>query len=125
MTQEEIKAIFDKVFYGLKNPIFTCVQDYFEKDNFLFEVATPRHYIDSKLAKTSYRYFDPIMLFDILFTDACIKGYWVTVLERIGDKYVHRTDLCKHIDTYDKDNIESIINDILYGCNNTNTTQTS
>lgn len=82
MTQEEIKAIFDKVFYGLKNPIFTCVQDYFEKDNFLFEVATPRHYIDSKLAKTSYRYFDPIMLFDILFTDACIKGYWITVLEK-------------------------------------------
>ena len=53
------------------------------------------------------------MLFEILFTNCCIKGYWVTVLEKVGDKYVHRTDLCKHIDTYDKDNIENIINKIL------------
>lgn len=113
MTKEEIKAIFDKVFNGLKNPVFTDAQDYFEKDNYLFEVAAPRHYIDSKLAKTHYNYVEPIMLFDILFTDVVIKGYWVTVLERICDKYVHRTDLCKHIDTYDKDNIDNIINDIL------------
>lgn len=125
MTQEEIKAIFDKVFYGLKNPIFTCVQDYFEKDNYLFEVAAPRHYIDSKLAKTPYNYIEPIMLFDILFTDAVIKGYWVTVLEKVSDKYVHRTDLCKHIDTYDKNDIDNIINGILYGSNNTNITQTT
>lgn len=125
MTQEEIKTIFDKVFNGRSNPLFSVPITYFEKDNFVGEIAKASDYSSTKLAKTHYHYVDPIMLFDILFTDACIKGYWVTVLEKVGDKYVHRTDLCKHIDTYDKDNIESIINDILYGCNNTNTTQTS
>lgn len=122
MIEKEIKEIFDRVFNGNKNPVFTDAQDYFEKDNYLFEIAAPRHYIDSKLAKTPYNYIDPIMLFDILFTDACIKGYWVTVLEKVGDKYVHRTNLSRHIDTYNKDNIENIINDTLYGCNNTNIT---
>ena len=113
MTQEEIKAIFDKVFNGHKNPVFTDVQGYFEKDNFLFEVAAPRPYNNCRLAKIPYSCIEPVMLFDILFTDACIKGYWVTILEKVGDKYVHRTDLCKHIDTYDKDNIDNIINEIL------------
>lgn len=122
MTQEEIKDIFDKVFNGRSNPLFSVPITYFEKDNFVGEIAKAPDYSSTKLAKTPYNYIEPIMLFDILFTDACIKGYWVTVLEKVGDKYVHRTNLSRHIDTYNKDNIENIINDTLYGCNNTNIT---
>lgn len=96
MDTKEIKAVFDKVFDNMPNPIFSRPIQYFSRGKFLYEVAvTPSMW---EMYNNSHRpWMSPLHILEGLFVDS--EGCWVTVLEQMDDgTYTHRTDLCHHLE---------------------------
>lgn len=92
MRQSRIKAIFGEVFNHLPNPIFCYPLLYFQHGNFICEVAAANKL--SNVWNGRPRYVDARLILEGLF---CDDGYFITVLEKVGDTYERRIDLDEHI----------------------------
>lgn len=92
METKDIKAVFDRVFNGLPNPIFCRPQSYFEHHGYLCEVANSEfsEIIAKEVERNLYR--TPLAIFNMMFGDC---GAWLTVLTKDGE----RTDFGGHFDT--------------------------
>lgn len=91
MTSNEIKAVFDRTFNGMANPIFCHPYKYFEHAGHLCDLAaSPSGYsmaggVRRRLNKT------PLAIFDMM---SCDCGNMLTVLTMDGEK----TDFGGHFD---------------------------
>ena len=91
MGTAEIKAVFDRRFNGMPNPIFCYPVSYFEHNGYLCEVAAA-----NKVGSLDWRKVkSPLDIFDGLLVD---DGYWVTVLTKDGES----TALSGHIDSIEE-----------------------
>lgn len=96
MRQKRIEKVF-KRFFKYPNPIFCIVQGYFQHGNYLCEVASTKTIRDMRWCNCEFQLLNPLLIFEGLFVD---DGLWITVLERVArNKYIHRTDLCSHINS--------------------------
>lgn len=92
MEAKEIKAVFDRTFNGMPNPIFCCPIKYFEHNGYLCETATSlsgptvAREVERELHKT------PLAIGMMMFADC---GSYLTVLTRDGEK----TSLGGHFDS--------------------------
>ena len=106
MTQKGIKKIFGMFFNNMPNPIFCNPCLYFKHKDFLCEVARTRGFEETKLSQKIHAYINPLDVLELLLVD---DGFYITVLERKSrEEFVHRTDLCGHIDS--KNEITKFIN---------------
>jgi len=92
MQEEEIKAVFDRVFNGMPNPIFCHPVSYFECNGYLCEVAASASYCEIVRDIERELYRSPLDIFRLLFGHC---GAYVTVITKDGEK----TDLSGHIDS--------------------------
>lgn len=83
MTPKEIKAVFDRTFNGMPNPIFSSPYRYFEHNGYLCECASSpsgaqmARVVERDLNKT------PLAMFGMMFADC---GNMLTVLTKDGEK---------------------------------------
>lgn len=97
MKQKRIKAIFDRVFNNMPNPIFCYPMFYFQHGDFVCEVARTKQMNEMRWNNREFELHNPLEILEALFVD---DGMYVTVLERKqGREFVHRTDLCTHIES--------------------------
>ncbi len=92
MKAKEIKAVFDRTFNGMPNPIFCHPYSYFEHNGYLCEVANSSS--NAEVASETLRelYKTPFAIFNMMFGDC---GAWLTVLTKEGE----RTSFGGHFDT--------------------------
>ncbi len=103
MKPKEIKAVFDRTFNGLPNPVFCYPVGYFEHKGFLCEIATSPsgENMAQQVKKKLYR--NPLAIFDMMFSDC---GNWLTVLTPTGE----RTEYGGHFDT--KAELETLLSEL-------------
>lgn len=80
MKTKEIKAVFDRTFNGLANPVFCHPYKYFEHNGYLCEIANSAS--KAEIAREIERDFlrrtmNPLCVFKMMFGDC---GAWLTVL---------------------------------------------
>ena len=95
MKQEEIKAVFDRTFNGIPNPIFCKPLRYFEHNGYLCEVANSASNVEMALETGRQLSHTPLAIFNMMFGDC---GAWLTVLTMDGQ----RTSLGGHFDSEDE-----------------------
>lgn len=95
METKEIKAVFDRTFNGLPNPIFCHPMKYFEHHGYLCEVANSQSSAEVARQVSKNLYKTPLEMFNMMFGDC---GSWLTVLTMDGEK----TSLGGHFDTEDE-----------------------
>lgn len=106
MKAEKIRKIFNKVFNNMPNPIFCHPCFYFKHKDFLCEVARTKSIYEMKWTNYPYKPVNPLLILEGLFVD---DGFYITVLEmKSQTEFIHRTDLCEHIDNIGK--ISSFVN---------------
>lgn len=86
MESKAIKAVFDRTFNGLPNPIFCHPVRYFEHHGYLCEVANSAS--NAEMAIEIERDFlrrtmSPLCVFKMMFGDC---GAWLTVLTMDGQR---------------------------------------
>ena len=83
METREIKAVFDRTFNGMPNPIFCHPYGYFEHNGYLCEVANSAS--SAETAKVVERDLNktPLAIFNMMFGDC---GAWLTVLTKEGER---------------------------------------
>lgn len=98
MNTKHIKNVFKLVFNNMPNPIFCFPLLYFQHKNYLCEVATSKKYNQLRWNNCEYHSMSPLLILEGLFV---ADGFYVTVLEQVGNKhmYCRRLDLSDHIDT--------------------------
>lgn len=97
MDAKEIKAVFDKIFNNMPNPIFSRPIQYFSRGKFLYEVAVTPSMFEMRWNNAPHQRLSPLYILEGLFVDS--EGCWVTVLEQMDDgTYTHRTDLSHHLE---------------------------
>lgn len=90
MTPKEIKAVFDRTFNGMPNPIFCYPMKYFEHNGCLCELASA-----NKTSSLDFRKVKDAM--DIFRYGLMVDdGFYVTVLSKEGDVL---RDKCGHINS--------------------------
>ena len=92
MEAKEIKAVFDRTFNGLPNPIFCHPVRYFEHNGYLCEVANSASSSEVARQVSKNLHKTPLAMFEMMFGDC---GAWLTVLTMDGEK----TSLGGHFDT--------------------------
>lgn len=92
METKEIKAVFDRTFNGMPNPIFCHPLRYFEHNGYLCEVANSASSCEMAKAVERDLHKTPLAIFNMMFGDC---GAWLTVLTMDGE----RTNLGGHFDT--------------------------
>lgn len=92
METKEIKAVFDRTFNGMPNPIFCHPVRYFEHNGYLCEVANSASSAEVAREVSNNLHKTPLAMFGMMFGDC---GAWLTVLTMDGDK----TSLGGHFDT--------------------------
>ena len=92
MEAKEIKAVFDRTFNGMPNPIFFHPVRYFEHNGYLCEVANSASSAEVAREVSKNLYKTPLAMFEMMFGDC---GAWLTVLTMDGEK----TSLGGHFDT--------------------------
>ena len=95
METKEIKAVFDRTFNGLPNPIFCHPYSYFEYNEYLCEIANSAS--NAEMAQKTERQLrnTPLAIFNMMFGNC---GAWLTVLTMDGKK----TSFGGHIDSEDE-----------------------
>lgn len=95
MKTNEIKAVFDRTFNGMPNPIFCHPYSYFEHNGYLCEVANSAS--NAEMARETERQLShtPLAIFNMMFGNC---GAWLTVLTMDGQ----RTSLGGHFDSEDE-----------------------
>ena len=95
MKTREIKAVFDRTFNGLPNPIFCHPFKYFEHNGYLCELASSAS--SAEMARITDRelYKTPLAIFNMALADC---GNMLTVLTKDGE----RTDFGGHYDSLDE-----------------------
>jgi hypothetical protein len=95
MDPKEIKAVFDRTFNGMPNPVFCHPYAYFERNGYLCEAADSAS--GGEIAKIVERdlYKTPLAIFEMVMGDC---GAWLTVLTKDGE----RTRFGGHFDTEDE-----------------------
>lgn len=91
METKEIKAVFDRTFNGMPNPIFCHPLRYFEHNGYLCEVANSASSCEMAKAVERDLHKTPLAIFNMMFGDC---GAWLTVLTMDGE----RTSLGGHFD---------------------------
>lgn len=91
-TEKEIKAVFDRTFNGLPNPIFCHPYSYFEHNGYLCEVANSASNAEMAIKTQRNLHKTPLAILNMMFGDC---GAWLTVLTKEGEK----TSLGGHFDT--------------------------
>lgn len=92
METKEIKAVFDRTFNGMPNPIFCHPLRYFEHNGYLCEVSNSASSCEMAKAVERDLHKTPLAIFNMMFGDC---GAWLTVLTMDGE----RTNLGGHFDT--------------------------
>lgn len=92
MNAKEIKAVFDRTFNGMPNPIFCHPYSYFEHNGYLCEVANSASDAEAAMMVQKSLSRTPLAIFNMMFGDC---GAWLTVLTMDGE----RTDLGGHFDS--------------------------
>ena len=92
MKEEEIKAVFDRTFNGMPNPIFCHPVRYFEHNGYLCEVANSASSVEVAREVSMNLHKTPLAMFGMMFADC---GKWLTVLTKDGE----RTMLGGHFET--------------------------
>lgn len=95
METKEIKAVFDRTFNGMPNPIFCHPVRYFEHNGYLCEVANSASSCEMAKAVERDLHKTPLAIFNMMFGDC---GAWLTVLTMDGE----RTNLGGHFDSEDE-----------------------
>lgn len=93
--QRKIKKIFDAVF-KYPNPIFCHPLAYFKHKNYLCEIARSKTIRECEWGNNPFKPKNPLLILEGLFV---CDGFFITVLERVGEEFVHRTDLSGHINS--------------------------
>ena len=100
MNAKEIKAVFDRVFNNMPNPVFSRPIKYFSRGKFLFEIAVTPSMSEMLWENSTHKRVSALHILECLFFYD--EGCWVTVLEQMEDgTYTHRTDLCHHLENKD------------------------
>jgi len=83
MEVTEIKAVFDRTFNGMPNPIFRYPVMYFEHNGYLCELA--KSATSHEMAEETRRdlHKSPLAMFGMMFGDC---GAWLTVLTKDGER---------------------------------------
>ena len=97
MNTKEIKAVFDRTFNGMPNPIFCNPYSYFEHNGYLCELASSESGLKMAKRVKSELYKTPLAIFDMALADC---GNWLTVLTMDGE----RTQFGGHFDTEEEFN---------------------
>ena len=97
MTLNEIKAVFDRTFNGMPNPVFCYPTSYFEHNGYLCETASSasKSEITEQVKRDLYK--TPLAIFEMALGDC---GCWLTVLTKGGE----RTRFGGHFDTEEEFN---------------------
>ena len=83
METKEIKAVFDRTFNGMPNPIFCHPLRYFEHNGYLCEVANSASSCEMAQAVNRDLHKTPLAIFNMMFGDC---GAWLTVLTMDAEK---------------------------------------
>ncbi len=83
METKEIKAVFDRTFNGMPNPIFCHPLRHFEHNGYLCEVANSASSCEMALAVQHDLHKTPLAMFNMMFGDC---GAWLTVLTMDGER---------------------------------------
>ena len=83
METKEIKAVFDRTFNWMPNPIFCHPYCYFEHNGYLCEIANSE--TGAEMARATQRdlHKTPLAIFHMMFGDC---GAWLTVLTMNGER---------------------------------------
>ena len=92
MNTKEIKAVFDRTFNGMPNPIFKYPVSYFEHNGYLCEVANSASSEEMAREVRKDLHKTPLAIFEMAMGDC---GAWLTVLTMDGK----RTLFGGHFDT--------------------------
>ena len=103
MSAKEIKAVFDRTFNGMPNPIFCHPYSYFEHNGYLCEVANSASSAEMAMAVQRNLYKTPLAIFNMMFGDC---GAWLTVLTKEGE----RTDFGGHFDC--EEELNELLNEL-------------
>ena len=84
MDSKEIKAVFDRTFNGMPNPIFCHPISYFEYNGYLCELASSASSLE--MARTIDKDWGkqrmPLSIFKMMFAE---QGLYLTVLTKNGE----------------------------------------
>ena len=83
MTHKEIKAVFDRVFNGMVNPMFCHPEAYFEHNGYLCEVSRSLTTIEAAGITEKNIRKNPLAPFTMMFVS---DGGWLTVLTKDGER---------------------------------------
>lgn len=83
MDTKEIKAVFDRTFNGMPNPIFCHPLKYFEHNGYLCEVANSASSSEVARGVSKNLHKTPLAMFGMMF-GSC--GAWLTVLTMDGER---------------------------------------
>ena len=95
MDPKEIKAVFDRTFNGMPNPVFCYPYEYFEHNGYLCETANSASNSEMRRVVERQLYHTPLAIFNMMFGNC---GAWLTVLTKDGE----RTRFGGHFDTEDE-----------------------
>lgn len=92
MDSKEIKAVFDRTFNGLPNPMFCHPISYFEHNGYLCELASSASLAEMAYAVQRDLHKTPLAIFNMMFAN---QGLYLTVLTKDGE----RTKFDTHINS--------------------------
>ena len=92
MNENEIKAVFDRTFNGMPNPIFQHPMCYFEHNGYLCEIAGSKSSAEMAREVRQDLQKTPLAIFEMAMGDC---GKWLTVLTKDGK----RTQFGGHFET--------------------------
>lgn len=92
MDSKEIKAVFDRAFNGMPNPIFCHPYSYFERNGYLCEIANSASSCEMAKAVERDLHKTPLAIFNMMFGNC---GAYLTVLTMDGQ----RTSFGGHFDS--------------------------
>ena len=92
MNSKEIKAVFDRTFNGMPNPIFCHPYSYFERNGYLCEIANSASSFEMAKAVERDLYKTPLAIFNMMFGNC---GAYLTALTMDGQ----RTSFGGHFDS--------------------------
>ena len=92
MEPNEIKAVFDRKYNGLPNPVFCHPVKYFEHNGYLCEIANSASSAEMAEEVRQNLHKTPLAMFGMMFGDC---GAWLTVLTKNGEE----TSFGGHFDT--------------------------
>ena len=92
MDSKEIKAVFDRTFNGMSNPIFCHPYSYFERNGYLCEIANAASSAEMAYAVQRDLHKTPLAICNMMLGNC---GAWLTVLTMDGQ----RTSFGGHFDS--------------------------